>query len=127
MNCLRCGKEFAKSKKAKFCSNSCRVMYSRTGAEVKPNIEPLIEKEDVKLSDGEIKSLILKESDAMTVREYLSKGYFGGKAVINGGIVTGRKYFDFVKHQQYFILYLGKKYGLKDEVIKELAKSVEPK
>lgn len=46
---------------------------------------------------------IEEQAHRMTVRHYLSRGYFGGKARISGGIVVGKEYFNFEKVKQEYI------------------------
>jgi len=51
---------------------------------------------------------IEKEADKMATREYLARGRYGGEAKVNGGAVTGIKYFDFNALKLFFVDKLNK-------------------
>lgn len=46
---------------------------------------------------------IEEKAQQMTVKHYLSRGYFGGKSKISGGAVVGKEYFNFAKVKQQYI------------------------
>lgn len=130
MKCTVCEKEFeSKRSDAKFCSNSCRLKSSRSIKKGEPLVkfeEPVRVEEPTKeikyTKDLSLEDQILavqKEADLMTTREYLNRGYFGGKAVFKNGNLVERKYFPFQDVRDKFVLVVAKDWGLNVKELKD--------
>lgn len=114
MKCINCQKEFVSQRlSAKFCSPKCRVAFSRkssvtelsvTGEEITIKTPPTVtppqeEKVSVTKFTNMTDEQLLVEADKMAVREYLARGYFGGKRNPRTGEI---KYFPFNEVKQAF-------------------------
>ncbi len=121
MNCLKCGKEFVSQRStAKFCSTNCRVLFnsvklvsvSDDELTIKNPVSVKSPQEEVKISVNKYEDmddkLLWEEADRMATREYLARGWFGGRRSYKTKEI---KYFPFkqIKDQFYKFLKNGQK------------------